>query len=50
LEEVAVMKLRSFGKGFTVFEDRLASDIVAEEQVLARDVEEFEAALAKVGG
>lgn len=43
------MQLRSFGKGFTVLEDRLASELAAEERELARDLRDFEKLLEKVG-
>jgi hypothetical protein len=42
------MQLRSFGRGFTVFEDRLASELLAEEKELAKDLREFEQLLEKV--
>lgn len=50
VEEAAAMQLRSFGKGFTIFEDRVASEVLAEEKMLERDLAEFEQLLEKVGG
>ncbi|KIZ04782.1 hypothetical protein MNEG_3176 [Monoraphidium neglectum] len=47
VEAAAEMQLRSFGRGFTVFEDRLASELLAEEKELAKDLREFEQLLEK---
>ncbi|GBF88212.1 hypothetical protein Rsub_00924 [Raphidocelis subcapitata] len=47
VEEAAAMQLRSFGKGFTVLEDRLSSELAAEERELARDLREFERLVEK---
>jgi hypothetical protein len=37
-------------KGFTVIEDRLASELVAEEKILAKDLQQFERLVEKARG
>lgn len=46
-EEAAGARLRSFGRGFTVLERRVASELAAEERALERELRDFEAALEK---
>lgn len=47
VEEEAAMQLRSFGKGFTVFEDRVASELAADEKIVEQDLAEFRKLLEK---
>ncbi|KAI8469658.1 MAG: Violaxanthin de-epoxidase-domain-containing protein [Monoraphidium minutum] len=47
VEEAAAQQLRSFGRGFTVLEDRLAAELIADEKELERDLREFEQLLEK---